>query len=264
MTIARSSLPHQLSRTVLIEAEPETVFRYFTDSRRWAIWWGEGSEIDARPGGQVLVRFGGGAEGRGEVTEIDPPRTIAFTFGYSSGSPIPIGSSLVEISLQPRGSATELTLTHFFAETGARDEHVQGWRYQFSVFANVVADEVFARAADTVDQWFAAWTDPQEGTRNASVQQIVAPGIRVRDRFSAIDGVHELLPHLAAVHRFMPGTQLVREGPIRQCQGAVLADWVARTSGGAEQGRGTNVFVLQSDGRIVSVTGFWMSSPRRG
>jgi len=39
-----------LEVTVHIEAQPETVFSYFTDSVRWAAWWGAGSTIDARPG----------------------------------------------------------------------------------------------------------------------------------------------------------------------------------------------------------------------
>jgi uncharacterized protein YndB with AHSA1/START domain len=36
-------LPHSLTRTVVIRATPATVFRFFTDSSRWAQWWGAGS-----------------------------------------------------------------------------------------------------------------------------------------------------------------------------------------------------------------------------
>ena len=48
-------LPHSLDRTIVIRARRETVFRYFTDSLRWAKWWGAGSMIDpefttGRPG----------------------------------------------------------------------------------------------------------------------------------------------------------------------------------------------------------------------
>ena len=71
-----------------------------------------------------------------------------------------------------------------------------------------------------------------------------------------IDGMSDLRPHLAAVHRFMPGMRITRDGDIRHCQAMVLADWVARSSDGQERGRGTNVFVL-APGRIDSVTGFW-------
>ena len=33
-------LPFQLDRTVRIQARPDTVFTFFTDSDRWASWWG--------------------------------------------------------------------------------------------------------------------------------------------------------------------------------------------------------------------------------
>ena len=58
-------------------------------------------------------------------------------------------------------------------------------------------------------------------------------------------------------HNFMPGLRLQRSGETRQCQGTVLADWVAAGPDGQPRGRGTNVFVFGPDGRIESVTGFW-------
>ena len=62
--------------------------------------------------------------------------------------------------------------------------------------------------------------------------------MRFRDRFSLIDGMDDLRPHLAAVHRFMPGMRLERDGDVRHCQGTVLADWIARGADGQERGRG--------------------------
>ena len=41
---------------------------------------------------------------------------------------------------------------------------------------------------------------------------IVAPQVGFRDRYSLVDGLPDLLPHLAAVHRVMPGMALRREG----------------------------------------------------
>jgi hypothetical protein len=70
-------------------------------------------------------------------------------------------------------------------------------------------------------------------------------------------GVEDLRPHLAAVHKFMPGMRLTRNGAVRHCQSLVLADWVAHASDGQERGRGTNVFAFAPDGRIQAVTGFW-------
>jgi uncharacterized protein YndB with AHSA1/START domain len=66
-------LPYSLNRTVVIQAKPETVFRYFTDSARWASWWGAGSTIDAQPGGKVYIRHPNGIESLGEILEVRDP-----------------------------------------------------------------------------------------------------------------------------------------------------------------------------------------------
>ena len=47
------------------------------------------------------------------------------------------------------------------------------------------------------------------------------------------------------------------DGEVRHCQGMVLADWVAAAADGQERASGTNVFILDADGMIESVTGFW-------
>jgi len=252
-----NGLPHRLERAVVIQAEREIVFRYFTDSARWAAWWGAGSTIDATPGGRLFIRHPEGTEVTGEVVEVAPPERIVFTYGFVAGKPIPPGSSLVSIRLEPQGTATLLQLIHEFAEAAVRDEHVQGWRYQLSVFGNVVADQVHAGAAEAVDAWFAAWSEPESAAREAILARVAAPEIEFRDRFSLIAGLADLRPHLAAIHRFMPGMRIRREGEIRHCQGTVLADWVARGANGQERGRGTNVFVFRGAGQIQSVTGFW-------
>jgi uncharacterized protein YndB with AHSA1/START domain len=252
-----STLPHSLERVVLIRARRETVFRYFTDSERWAAWWGTGSTIEARPGGRVFVRYPNAVEARGEVLEVVAPRRIVFTFGYPSGQPIPEGASRVTISLEEDPAGTRLELRHEFAELEAREQHVQGWRYQLAVFANVVADHAASAASERVDAWFAAWSEPDPTRRHAALDRAVAPGVRFRDRFSLVEGRQDLEPHLAAVHVFMPGNRLERSGALRHCQGTILADWIVRGADGAEKGRGTNVFTLDPDGRIQEVVGLW-------
>jgi uncharacterized protein YndB with AHSA1/START domain len=103
-----TNLPYQLNRTVVIHAAPETVFRFFTDSERWAKWGGTGSTIDPRPAGKVYIRHPGAVEVTGEVMEISPPERIVFTYGFVSGKPIPPGSSRVTIRLEPVPSGTRL------------------------------------------------------------------------------------------------------------------------------------------------------------
>jgi len=81
--------------------------------------------------------------------------------------------------------------------------------------------------------------------------------VRLRDRFSCVEGTRELTVHIGAAQRFMPGFRMQREGPVNHCQGSVLCDWTAIGPDGQPRARGTNVFTLDPDGRIESVTGFW-------
>src|SRR5437763_10219956 len=101
-------LPYHLDRTVVIKARPDTVFQFFTDSARWAAWWGVGSTIDAKPGGKVYIRHPNGIESLGEVLELHHPEHIVFTYGVISGNPIPPRSSRVTIRLEPDRAGTRL------------------------------------------------------------------------------------------------------------------------------------------------------------
>src|SRR5690349_24999751 len=107
-----TALPFTLDRTVVIAATPDIVFRYFTDSTRWASWWGPGSTVDARVGGKVFMRHRDGTESGGEVVEVAAGRRIVFTYGFQSGKPIPVGASRVTITLEPEKAGTRLQLRH--------------------------------------------------------------------------------------------------------------------------------------------------------
>lgn len=248
--------PYALERTVVIHAKPETVFRFFTDSARWAFWWGAGSTIDATPGGRVYIRHPNGVETVGEVIELRPSERIVFTYGYATGNPIPPGDSRVTIHLAPDPAGTRLHLRHEFAESAHRDAHIRGWRFQLALFANAVANEVFATAAEAIDAWFATWAIGDDRSRQDSFAAIVTPNIAFQDRYSLLDGLADLTAHTGAAQHFMPGMRMQRKGAVRHCQGIVLADWVALDSDSKERAPGTNVFTLSSDGRISSVTGF--------
>lgn len=251
------TLPYTLDRTVIIHAAPAIVFRHFIDCTRWAAWWGAGSSIDPRPGGRVYVRYPDGSEASGEVVEIDPPHRIVFTYGYASGKPFPSGASRVTISLEPHPEGTRLTLAHELPDEASREDHVQGWRYQLSLFANVAADDANGTALKAVDDWFAAWALTNADERRRVLLGIASEAVQLHDRFSCIDGVDDLVPHIGAAQRFMPGITLNRQGDVRHCQGTVLANWAANGPDGQPRGAGVNVFVIGADGRFSSVTGFW-------
>jgi len=256
MTVA---LPHTLDRSLVIHATPETVFRFFTDEGRWASWWGKASTIDARLGGRVVILYPDGTEVTGEVLELVSPRRIVFTYGYTNGKLVAPGGSRVTIQLDPDAQGTRLRLTHEFADAAARDHHVQGWRYQLSLFSNIVANELNAGAAAAVDEWFVAWAVTDEKEREQLLARIASASVQFRDRFSCVDGISDLMPHITASQHFMPGLRLERRGSVRHCQGYVLADWTTTATGAMPQMAGTNLFVFDAHGRIASVTGFWQS-----
>lgn len=250
-------LTHHLDRTVVIEAPRELVFRFFTDESRWAAWWGAGSKIDPRPGGKLQIHYPDGTDALGEILELAPPERIVFTYGYASGKMIPPGGSRVTIRLEVDPRGTKLHFMHEFAEPAVRDMHVQGWRYHLSLFSNVVSNELHANAAAMVDEWFGAWIEEDGDQRRQRLAAIAVPGIRFRDRFSLVDGVDEVNDQIGAAQRFMPGLRMERRGDVRQCQGSVLAEWVALTKDDQERGRGANVYAFGPGGKIESVIGFW-------
>lgn len=252
-----TALDHALERTIVIRALPETVFEFFTDSARWAAWWGAGSTIEPRPGGRVYIHYPEGTEALGEVLEVVPPKRLVFTYGYANGQPIPAGGSRVTITLLPHDEGTHLSLTHELPDPIVRDAHVQGWRYQLSVFANTVTDRLNAGAAEAADAWFRAWSVTDAGERERLLASVADVGVRFRDRFSNVDGLAELVPHIGAAQHHMPNIRLERRGNVRHCQGMMLADWAVVGGDGQPKGSGTNVFMLGANGRITAVTGFW-------
>jgi uncharacterized protein YndB with AHSA1/START domain len=252
-----TGLDHVLERTVTICARRETVFRYFTDSKRFAAWWGEGSTIEPRPGGAVHIRFPGAIEAGGEVLEIEPVERIVFSYGFRSGKPMALGASRVTIRLEQTPRGTLVRLRHELPSAAARDEHVQGWRYQLALFANVVAKEEHAGVGDRIDRFFAVWTETDATRRRAELAAIATEDLAFRDPYSCTVGIDDLVAHVGAAQIHMPGVRLERQGDARQCQGTVVVGWVAKTADGSERGRGENVFDLAPDGRIARATGLW-------
>jgi uncharacterized protein YndB with AHSA1/START domain len=239
-----------LTRHLSIAAPPALVFEFLTTSALWASWWGPGSTIDARPGGAVLIQYPNGVRVSGTVLELTPPHRIVFTYGYESGQPIPPGASTVTITLAPSPTGTALTLTHEFTEITPRDLHIPGWRYQLSVFANLIADRHYAAAPALIDAWFAAWALTDADERATLLATCTTPDITFHDRHASIVGRDELNAHITAAQRFMPGLTPTLTGEPRHCQGQILAAWTAGPY------HGFNVFTLGPTPHIQSVTGF--------
>jgi uncharacterized protein YndB with AHSA1/START domain len=249
---------YALERSVLISATLETVFSFFTDNALFAEWWGAGSRIEPHAGGEVYIRYPEGTVARGNIESIDPPNAIIFTYGYEGGANgLAPGASLVSITLNSLPNGTLVRLHHDLPTAALRDAHGPGWRFQLALFANVAARHQHANLADTIDRFFATWTEPDADKRARELAATATPNVVFRDAYANVEGIDELASHIAALQRHMPGVRLTRVGAVRQCQGTALVDWTARSADGRDAGAGTNAVDLSPAGLIARVVGFW-------
>ena len=122
-----------LVREVRIAASPATIFPFFTDPEKMVRWKGITAELDPIPGGIYRVNVTGRDIARGEYVEVVPNQRIVFTWGFEAeGSPVPPGSTTVEITLTPDGDYTILRLRHLGLPAEAQAEHGKGWDHFIS------------------------------------------------------------------------------------------------------------------------------------
>ena len=118
----------ELQQEVRIAAVPATVFRFLVDPERMKRWMGTSVTIDPRPGGIYKVNVTGRDIARGEYLEVTQDSRVVFTWGWEGeGSPVPPGSSTVEISLAPDGDGTIVRLRHSGLPADEREKHAEGW-----------------------------------------------------------------------------------------------------------------------------------------
>jgi uncharacterized protein YndB with AHSA1/START domain len=253
-----TDLPHSLARSLVIKAPRALVFRYFTDPERFARWWGEGSTIDGRVGGELRIVYPNQVVAAGTVTRIERDRLIAFTYGYEDpGKSLPVGGSLVTVELADHAEGTLLRLQHALPTEVDRDQHVPGWRFQLALFANVVADEQNAGLDAVVDAWFRAWGEADAAVRDRILTGCTTDEVSMQDQWSCLAGRAELSQHIGLCLQMAPGVVMQRIGDVRHCQSTALVEWTARDAAGAPRGAGTNVVRLHADGLIAGVVGFW-------
>jgi uncharacterized protein YndB with AHSA1/START domain len=132
-----TGLSLRVSRT--INADPDTVFRAWTDPAQLKDWWYTqkggrfgGAEIDLAVGGRYRIRMIA-PDGRtftavGVFQVVERPRRLVYTWDWEEEANR-LGETLVTVEFGALGDATEVVLTHErFPSAERRGGHEQGWQ----------------------------------------------------------------------------------------------------------------------------------------
>jgi uncharacterized protein YndB with AHSA1/START domain len=104
-----STLAHTVTRSILLDAQPEQVWEAITEEELLSEWLAPEVELDPREGGEVLCRFEDGEERRGEVELVEEAERLAFRWWREGAGP-----SRVELIVDAVADGTRLTVV----ETG--------------------------------------------------------------------------------------------------------------------------------------------------
>ncbi len=116
--------------SVHIAAQPETVFPYFTDPGRYIQWMGSGATLEPVPGGCYRVLMRDGVEAAGEFVEVDAPRRVVFTWGWTHDHAVAPGTTRVVVTLYPENGGTRVVLRHYDLPNEEQGEHHRkGWEF---------------------------------------------------------------------------------------------------------------------------------------
>jgi uncharacterized protein YndB with AHSA1/START domain len=121
---------HTVQVTRMITAPAERVYGLWTEPAKLCRWWGPHAtaDVDLRVGGAWRLGMdypGAGPMFAGGVYQAIGPVRLAFTFAWEGEGG---AGSDVTVDLIPRGTLTELVLTHEGLPTEAdAANHRQGW-----------------------------------------------------------------------------------------------------------------------------------------
>jgi len=121
-----------------VDASPEAVFTALTDPEQLAAWWGDESmyrtfnwKIDLRVGGEWSCEAKG-VDGNlgsvsGRILEVDPPRTLIYTWNPSWDAAA--AETSVRYTLTPTESGTRVNVLHegFAWKLDSLTGHLEGW-----------------------------------------------------------------------------------------------------------------------------------------
>lgn len=125
----------------MLEAPPEHVWEYLTNSELLSQWLGAG-DIEPKLGGKVLLRPGGPVI-RGTVQSYDRPRALSYSWNVlmlGEETPVTI-EAILSFALAEHEGKTALTLTHGPVESQFRVPTAAGWHAILDILSAHVAED---------------------------------------------------------------------------------------------------------------------------
>jgi uncharacterized protein YndB with AHSA1/START domain len=116
----------EFETSIDIEAPVEVVYEHLVRAERMTTWMGQHAHLRPEPGGEFSVDVNGYLI-RGEYVEVEPPRRVVVSWGMEGLDDLPPGSSLVEFTLTPTATGTNLSLRHTGLPDRASRTHAAGW-----------------------------------------------------------------------------------------------------------------------------------------
>jgi uncharacterized protein YndB with AHSA1/START domain len=128
----------EVIREIHIEAQPETVYAYFTEAEKLMMWMGVEAKLEPHPEGCFRVVINSDRIVMGQYLELTPFSRIVVSWGWEGGEDVPPGSSTVEITLTPNAEGTLVHLRHYNLPETAMLLHTKSWEHNLPRLKTVV------------------------------------------------------------------------------------------------------------------------------
>ena len=206
----------------------------------------------------MRVEYPNGIQALGEVVEIEPPHRVVFTWGYRNGmNGIEPGATRVTITLDEVPEGTLLTLVHDgFDDAEQASAHRGGWRYYLALLTEAASAAAFdGMLTHRVEAFVDAWAEEDLERRRDILAKCVTDDVVFRDAMGFTTGIDDLIGHISAALRFMPGVRLEAVGTPRRVHEVAVFDWRMMGPEDAVLAEGIDIARLAPDGRFREVVG---------
>ena len=107
------------------------VWSFWIEPERIVRWMGRTATVDPRPGGRIRVDYGyGDRDAAARFVELDPPRRLAFTWGWEDpAEAVRPAAASSRSTFPPMATARCFGCATPGCRDGERDSHLEGWEH---------------------------------------------------------------------------------------------------------------------------------------